>query len=261
MSKLPRWKTISAKDGVWRIQLSSWKYFHDYVRQQMLDYSHYVWRGHRDSSWKLQSSLDRSLKSKLVSDRDLHAAQHLKRFKLSVRGRRGSSPSRIDDENEWWALGQHHSLATPLLDWTESAFVALYFAFEKQEKSSNGSRSVWALGDMRSKNIDIEKSHKSKSRPPIIEYIRPHQDDNARLVNQAGLFTRVPLGITVEEWVSKHSVGEDNYGHLIQLIIPDKDRPECLRTLNRMNINHLTLFPDLYGAGHHCNNALQIEKY
>jgi transposase len=38
-------------------------------------------------------------------------------------------------------------------------------------------------------------------------------------------------------------------------------RPECLRTLNMMNINHLSLFPDIYGSSLHCNKSLEIDKY
>lgn len=242
------------------IEFFSWKYFHDYVRQEMLDYSHYVWRGQRDSSWKLESSLDRILKSKLKTLRPRLAKAHLDKFKFAVRGRRGPNPSRIEEENEWWALGQHHSLATPLLDWTESPFVALYFAFEKIEKPSSGKRAVWALGGTTKKNNEITAAHAGDGRPAILELVRPHQDDNARLVSQAGLFTRAPLGVTVDGWVELNHTGE-TIAPLLKLIIPEKERTECLRTLHKMNINHITLFPDLYGASQHCNKALRIDKY
>lgn len=264
MAKQPRWKMVPAKNGVLEIEFSSWKYFHDYIRQQMLDYSHYVWRGQRDSGWKLESSLDRLLKAKPKADRPSLANRHLERFQLAARGRRGPNPSRLDDENEWWALGQHQSLATPLLDWTESPFVALYFAFERAEKPSSGKRVVWAIshtGSLVKKNKEIAKAHVGADRAPILEFIKPHHDDNARLVSQAGLFSRGPLGIPVEAWIEQHYAGIIASLPLIKLVIPDKERPECLRTLNRMNINHVTLFPDLYGAGQHCNKALQIDKY
>lgn len=260
MAKAARWTEKPPKNGIMEVEFFSWKYFHDYVRQEMLDYSHYVWRGQRDSTWKLESGLDRILKSKLKAARQKLAMAHLDKFKFAVRGRRGPNPSRIEDENEWWALGQHHGLATPLLDWTESPFVALYFAFEKPEKSSSGKRTIWALGGLIKKNKEIVAAHVGIGRPPIIEFVRPHQDENARLVSQSGLFTRAPLGVTVDGWIDQNHAGHPTVP-LLKLIIPEQGRTECLRTLNKMNINHITLFPDLYGDGHHCNKALQIDKY
>lgn len=265
MAKQARWAYKEIKNGILEVELSSWKYFHDYVRQEMLDYSHYIWRGHRDSNWKLESSLDRILRSKLPNLRAGFAQSHLDAFKLAARGRRGSNPAIIEDDNEWWALGQHHGLATPLLDWTESAFVALYFAFEKQARPDSGKRAVWALNSRVERlNKEITEAHtaaKSSGNPPILELIRPHQNDNARLVSQAGLFTKAPLGQTVDRWIEHNREGVTTSAFLLKLIFPDKERTECLRTLTKMNINHITLFPDLYGSGQHCNKMLQIEKY
>ena len=159
MAKTPRWTEKTVVDGVMEVEFFSWKYFHDFFRQRMLDYSHYVWRGQRDSTWKLESSLDRLLRGKFPTHRARLAVGHLERFQYAVRGRRGGNPSRIQDENEWWALGQHHGLATPLLDWTESPFVALYFAFEKPVKPTSGKRAVWALGRVEQKNEGILQAH------------------------------------------------------------------------------------------------------
>jgi hypothetical protein len=264
MARAARWSEANVVDGVMEVTLTSWKYFYDYVRQEMLDFSHYVWRGQRDSEWKLESSLDRQLRSRL--GKVSRAKEHLAKFKLSVRGRRGPTPARLEDENEWWALGQHHGLATPLLDWTESPFAALYFAFEKPIRPPSGKRSVWALSPVESKNREIITAHKAKTPPsglqaPTLDFVRPHQDENARLVAQSGLFTRAPLGDTVEEWVRKNFAGDMKSATLLKITVPELVRMECLRTLNTMNINHLSLFPDMYGASLHCNKALEIDKY
>ncbi len=226
----------------------------------MLDYSHYIWRGQRDSEWRLETSLDRELKRKRKDKRNTLAKEHLENFKYAVRGRRGKNPQELQDENDWWALGQHTGLSTPLLDWTESPFVALYFAMEKSTKTSKGKRAVYALGNSRVANSKITKSWTSSERPPILERIKPLQDENDRLVSQSGLFTRTPLGVTVEDWVDQNRKGATS-GALIKLIVPEKGRLDCLRTLNKMNINHLTLFPDLYGSSGHCNKQLEIDKY
>lgn len=227
----------------------------------MLNFSHYVWRGQRDAVWPLQTSLDRALQFKPKTQHAELAKAHLEKFKLAVRGRRGSNPVIIKDENEWWALAQHNGMATPLLDWTESPFVALYFAFEKVQAPASGKRAIWALGGFGHKNSALIDSHKEDSRPPILELVRPMQDENSRLVSQSGLFTKVPYGQTVETWIRTQYAGNTKNAPLIKITFPNDDRPECLRTLHKMNINHLSLFPDIYGAGQYCNKALTISKY
>jgi hypothetical protein len=180
---------------------------------------------------------------------------------LASRGRRGISPSSIQNDAEWWALAQHNGLYTPLLDWTQSPFVALFFAFEQESGSESTHRAVWALARVDEPNEKIRKAYKGAGTPPTLERIYPTLDENSRLVNQAGLFTQLPLGKTVESWIEVHLKGKTKHPGLIKILIPEADRETCLRALNRMNINHLSLFPDLYGASQYCNNALSISRY
>lgn len=246
-------------DGVMEVELASWKYFHDYIRKEVLQHAHYFWRGQRDASWGLETSLDRLISNKPVNTQRTLTNQQLANFKMSSRGRRGANPAKDMTDNDWWALGQHHSLATPLLDWTHAPFVALYFAFEKESAPESGNRAVWAMyPDVL--NRDIKNKDPADKTPPILEVIRPHQDENARLVSQNGLFTKAPIGETALTWVQSKSAGFTK-ATLLKISIPDTDRENCLRSLNRMNINHLTLFPDLYGSGQHSNKLLSIAKY
>src|SRR5215212_9469360 len=101
MPRTPRWKEHPVTNGAVLIELSSWKYFHDYVYQEMLDFSHYVWRGHRCDHWLLESTLDRALKQVPNSKQTKTRATHLEKFKMAVRGRRGSNPRHIESENDW----------------------------------------------------------------------------------------------------------------------------------------------------------------
>lgn len=228
----------------------------------MLDYTNYIYRGHGNSSWKLEPTLDRIVSSPTSFKRQ----EHLHKFKFSVRGRRGDHPSTIDNENGWWALGQHHGLATPLLDWTESPFVALYFAMVSAWKETGGSCCVWALSQgtvqLLSLRIDNDDSIDDvDDRKPVVELVRPMSDENARLVNQRGLFTRGPNNVPLEEWIQEHSDDKSPAWSLIKITIPKAGAEDCLRYLNRMNINHATLFPDLYGASQFCNFDLEIAEY
>jgi FRG domain len=261
VARPPRWEMNPIADGTMVVDLSSWKWFHDFISQKMLDFSHYIWRGQRDADWVLESTLDRRLGNLPVAARRRDAASHLARFQESARGRRGPNPPKLDSDDEWWALGQHHGLATPLLDWTESAFVALYFAFERAQRPPSGLRSVWAVGAFEKKNSEIQKASSGTVPALTLDTVRPHGDENARLVAQAGLFTKAPIGTTVDGWIRENFKGHTSGAPLLKLTFPELGRTECLRTLNKMNINHLSLFPDLYGSGAHCNKSLEISRY
>jgi len=166
----------------------------------------------------------------------------------------------LQSENDWWALGQHFGLATPLLDWTRSPFAAAYFAFEGISPDPTEYRVVYALNQTAVENKNEEllngESHE-QGRLPIIEFFDPMSDENPRLVNQGGCFTRAPIGTPIEDIIT--STFEDSPAPvLLRIEIPNSDRVSCLRALNRMNINHLSLFPDLGGASRSTNLRLEL---
>lgn len=178
---------------------------------------------------------------------------------MAARGRRGPFPSK-PTEDELWSLGRHYGLATPFLDWTRSPFVAAFFALIEQNTSSRF-RAVWGLtSNVLHRSDEIRKEHKGVSRAPIIEFIDPKVDDNPRLVSQGGLFTRSPDGVDIQNWVSTY-FKDDKKTRLFKILIPDSERELALRALNRMNINHLSLFPDLTGACEYANSNLLIAEY
>lgn len=132
-------ENASYANGILEFKLDSWTKFMDVHSYLMINAKDHIWRGHRCADWFLSSTLDRlfdrlmqetSHTSGVKPDHSFLQA-HLKQFKYAVRGRRGSNPTKIEDD-DWWALGQHQGLATPLLDWTTSPYVAAFFAFEKQ---------------------------------------------------------------------------------------------------------------------------------
>lgn len=257
-------KTI--KDGVVIFEVNSWADFNDLVCGELLDLTHYIWRGQLDSTWLLESTLDRVLKKSNKLNQE-YLLQFLEKFKFSTRGRRGNNPAHLNNDDDWWALGQHHGLATPLLDWTTSPFVAAYFALAEDRVSieqtvdpvTENKRAIFALN----KRAYEEKGQELLKRniEDIILFIKPLSDENARLVNQSGLFTKAPLGVDIEKWTRLHYANHKASVKLIKIEIPDSERPVFLKALNRMNINHLTLFPDLIGASYFCNMSMMIENY
>lgn len=261
MAGKAHFKQIDFHDGIQTMELSSWKWFADYIQKELVDYKTYVFRGQRKSLWNLQSTLDRAIRHTRLNPTRFNYGQYLLQFQSAARGRRGINPQSLE-ENDWWALGQHHGLPTPLLDWTESPFLALFFAFIKPRERSTDQRAVWAISRS---SVERKTKELAKATPPAegVSFVFPFTDENARLVNQRGLFTRTPHGMALDEWVKNSYKGEPKSCILIKIVIPERktDRVDCLKFLNRMNINHLTLFPDLYGSGKFCTMSLEIRNY
>jgi hypothetical protein len=107
------WSASKVVDAVRTVTCDSWLGYVAFMNEALLPYTGYVFRGHASDSWRLVPTLDRVLADNSTTSRE----KHLTAFKFAARGRRGISPAQLSDENEWWALGQHNGLATPLLDW------------------------------------------------------------------------------------------------------------------------------------------------
>lgn len=253
---------ISFEFGIQTLEFKTWEEYVEHINSN-LKYRKFVWRGQADSSWDLEPTLDRSLREAGEISDTRKINEHLKRFKFASRGRRGNNPPELKSDNDWWALGQHNGLHTPLLDWTKSPFVSAFFAFESSVKSRTDHRVVFGIAqtDIENKSRAINKTHKSSSRPPIIEFIEPLSNENARLVSQGGLFTRNPPGVDVESWMRKNYTKEEKYIRAWKLLIPEYEREKILQSLNRMNINYSSLFPDLFGASEFVNMDLKINDY
>ena len=224
-------------------QLRDWEHFKEYIASNYASEVGYVFRGQRDSSWKIESTLTRL--SKRISQ-DITAAhleiKQLELFKFKIRGLRGKNPPSLQP-NEMWSLGQHYGLCTPLIDWSESAFIAAYFAFEQSEESSTGFRSIYALN-----RYGLECDEKFKSLTEM-EFFEPIQDDNERVVSQAGLFTKLPTGEDLIGWLKRNNLSS----YITKINVEDEYRLEAINDLRTMNILGSTVYPDLHGEAVTCN--------
>ena len=232
------------------VKCESWDGFIDFLHsKQAFNLSDaYCFRGHSSEAWELKSTLKRTLESSASNNTYSYENDILDSFKNYCLGRRGHNPAQLN-ENEWWALGQHFGLKTPLLDWTESPYVAAYFAF-KSEVITTANVAVWMLA----KNINDYPEVVKFTKTNQLEFLRPYLDENARLLNQRGLFVRSPEMMCISEWVKQFQVSGNIA--LAKVLIPASEKIRALNSLDKMNINHLTLFPDLTGAAEYANFKL-----
>ena len=226
-----------------------------------------LYRGQRDPDWRLWSRLERSLVMygkaadgtlTMFAARETHGlewydrycAQILEKFKQHAQGLL-RDPTQLSDD-EFWALGRHHGLLTPLLDWTESPYVAAYFAFDDYRRSwEHGAKShsvppegdpvaVWGLRFWEDLEIAGE-----------FEVLRSAPPSAARQRAQRGIFTR--LRSKGHQDVLSY-LKDRGLAHCLELYtIPMESALDALRDLQLMNITPATLFPDIEGAADQAN--------
>lgn len=289
--KIPLWSNdkpsfeIMADEVSGRIpatRVEHWKDFAELLDNEFFNRpgTQLVFRGHRRFDWGLMPTLARIPESGII-DRPLADSQ-LEYFKRAVRGRLTDNMLVLDgEEDELWSVGQHHGLMTPLLDWTYSPYVALFFAFQKEdseEEKDNPYRAIYVLNKTFVSNDEL---------CPEIRMFEPKKDDHGRLVNQAGLFTFSPYDSTIENKLADTLANEnfpddelraatrrvDEAGDVVEdaeaqviakyickVYIKNEDREGCMRNLRRMNVHHASLFPDLIGASEYCNLLVAEER-
>lgn len=143
------------------------------------------------------------------------------------------------NELEWLALGQHYRLPTRLLDWTESLFIAAFFACEHGGAKSDGKTkfpAIYAVRDLPEVPFGCDPFAYDG-----VGVVRPvHLEP--RIAAQQGLFTLHgdPTATLNDERVECYLFTEpERVPYMIKL---------CLDVAG---INRNTLFPDLDGLCEH----------
>ena len=241
------WKLEYTGETTADVVCESWNGFLDFFHDEkaLKQNNSYVYRGHASDSWKLEPTLKRALDDRSSDNIEKDTENTLKAFKKYCLGKRGHNPSELS-ESEWWALGQHFGLNTPLLDWSESPYVAAFFAFSNVQ-SDTDNVVVWLL----SKSINEKPCIEKLKEESHLEFLTPYLDENARLINQRGLFVRSPNMVCISEWVNQ--IQEGGTIDLARVLIPSSEKDFVLDSLDKMNINDFTLFPDLTGSAKYAN--------
>jgi hypothetical protein len=252
-----------------------WQQLRDFYESRFRTGAQWIFRGQRESAWGLQSSFEREMASFGI---DLGEAPRIERGCLRRFKRQChlyiSNPPEEEDTLEWLALMQHYGAPTRLLDWTYSFFVALYFAIESAGQSECA---VWALNTdwmvHPAASIlegDLEAFERWKRDPGIVQRdtftklfmgkppmalvgaVTPRRL-NERLVIQQGIFlcpgdVSKTFADNLIALLSKTSRSQAKANFIKITVNADLNtRKDILLSLQRMNMNHATLFPGLVG--------------
>ena len=240
----------------------------------------WIFRGHGNSTYCLETNLERALKSFRITEDALRIEGGLlRRFKRQCH-HYGVNIPESDDIMEWFALMRHYGAPTRILDWSYSFFVALYFALENAHPKKGCA--VWALntdwmvervksilGDALwqcfkddeniRKQTTFKKLFVRKEPIKVVLAITPYRL-NERLTIQQGIFL-CPGDVSkpFEDNLDTLCLSDPDFqGNLIKYEIHStpETRKDFLNKLRRMNINRATLFPGLDGFAKSLNTLL-----
>jgi hypothetical protein len=149
------------------------------------------------------------------------------------------------DDWDYLTLGQHYGLPTRLLDWSNNALAALWFATAESPEngSSNPYSIVWILmAQEEDYNIDIEVSHPFDVPSTRVVYPRIIKQ---RINNQSGVFSVSSSRELIEKTHMNETEAFSN--KLIKVRIPLSSLNEIRKDLNTLGVNAFTIFPELEG--------------
>jgi len=249
----------------------------------------WCFRGQRDATWLLTTSLDRAVRVEHQSEhssgyyhlpRRPIESDYLFRFKQQAQNWNAHVPQR-DDLCSWLAIMQHYGVPTRLLDFTLSPYVATYFAVEYEPRAHCA---LWAI-DLdwvetqckqwfATKDIQIHQDPETRADQlndlllstdrvdnPVIIPIRPRRLDR-RMVAQQGLFLcklvdQAPFS-TILLSMLYHS-NQLTLPPVRRVNIPTQQRIPLLKKLREMNLTRASLFPGLDGFGQSLRLDLEIK--
>lgn len=254
------------------IQIKTLKAFSSAIENKIQSsFDNTLWfRGCGNSSYKLSPSIHRHPEISDPKEIIILEQKIINRFKQR------SIPFLNRDlnlDNKWEVLFymQHFGTPTRLLDWSESPYIALYFAATCANYKRNGKKieyqddiAIWFLDPIKWNRKILEDvgfsegiiSYESK----LIDSFEPFTDYNlmrekpiaiygthnsGRIVAQRGVFTIFGKGIKPMEVLFE----EDNFpaDALIKIIIPKDKINGILNSLISIGVTDSVVFPDLDG--------------
>jgi hypothetical protein len=220
------------------------------------------YRGHRKAFWPLSPTLYRELTaSENARNEDDELREDFIKRAPSLTDRKPENPW------EWYFLMQHYHVPTRLLDWTEGALIALYFAVNKNQGYHHAC--VWVLDPwwLNKKVVRVEEvippgspglskadakrygpwlpdrfgSKTLRRERPVAVY--PNYVDR-RIIAQRSCFT-----IHGSRRGSLEKIFNKKEDRLAKVLIPAYKVADIKRELEMGGINEATVFPDLEGLG------------
>jgi len=213
-----------------------------------------IYRGQRQTTWGLVSSVHRTALVRSISELKGYADFMLPQVHDAVEAWVGRSwdLKTAFGLAEFLAYLQHNGFPTPLLDWTESPYIAAYFAFEgvNHFKPQDEDVAVFAF-NQRAWTSAFGQIYDIADFTPHVSVLRPRMVGNHKLALQQGCFT-----VTNVQDIERHILLNESDGNqfLTKYELDVCERPKVIRELSLMGVSAVQLMPSVEAV---CKKAVE----
>ncbi|MBN20373.1 MAG: hypothetical protein CL678_03720 [Bdellovibrionaceae bacterium] len=197
-------------------------------------------RGQADSSWGLRTSFHR-IESGFTFVQYFEIVKSLADF-VGTYEKRTIDVVDAEVNGSFLAYLQHHGFPTPLLDWSHSPYIALFFAFSEitPKTSETGKVSLWVFNYLKWTQT-FRQTYDYTDTTPHVSILRPKSMGNERQLIQQGnefMFTNVD---DIAGHIQENEKGKgETYMEKYNLSV--KERNLIMEELEVMGINRFSLF-------------------
>lgn len=213
----------------------------------------WLYRGQSNSAWALETTLERYVREKAISSKNLTVNEFIRKINATVPAVNSLTKTKFSkikiseiDENSMERIGGGHSLLyhlrhlgfpSPLLDWSESFLVAAFFAFQRAPVGQDVA--IFAM------NLGLEGYRiRTRGQPHILDfghYVETHPRHYMQQSSYSICFQMTDGILTISPHEKAAEINP-RYHTIFKFIISADERLAVMEKLHASNINAYTLF-------------------